>query len=581
MGIKIKNIKSDISNIIEAIRLVYKSGRSNFVIRIGLIILQSILPIASLYLIKLLIDGISVSYAQRDFIFDSRVLLYAALFSAVFLLLRANNIFTQLNDDISIQKLIDYITKLIHSKSTELDLACYDNPDYYDNFHRAKEESNYRPVQILNNLTGVIINLLSLFGVILILFSFSWVAVIIIFIAGMPSFYIKIQKSGILYRWRTKNTSIFRMADYLSNLMTNRIFAKEIRVFNLGKYFQKQFNYIRKKIVKQILKISVKRAKLDFYTIIIETTALLIIIILLINKTYSGVITIGSFVMFFEAFRRGQGYLQGIVSGFSGIHENKLFLNNLFDFLKLKPSVTSPQNPEQIPAKIKKGIKFENVSFRYPDSDRLIIENISFEVKPGEILLVRGRNGTGKTTLIKLLCRLYDCTQGAIYFEGIDIKRFSLSEFREKIGVIFQDFAMYDFSVRENIALGNITEKDNTDKIEQVSRLSCSEPVVDNLPHKYETILGKYFKDGEELSMGQWQRIAIARALFNNSQILVLDEPANWLDDEAKNIFYRNLLQIKEDRIILLISHSVNDIPESEKFYSINDKENFKKIILN
>ncbi|MFA7361282.1 MAG: ABC transporter ATP-binding protein [Candidatus Kapaibacterium sp.] len=577
MHLKFNEIKSDLYNLKEAVKFVYRSDRKLFKGRIFLILFQSTLPLALLYLLKLLVDVITGIAAKTGGYGINDIWLYAGLFCGVFLLTKLSDILKQLNDDISFQKLMDYMSVLIQKKSTELDLAFYDNPEYHDAFHRAREEVNYRPVQILNNLTGIISSSISLASITIMLIAFSSFVIAVMIIAVLPSFFLKISVHKKLYEFRKENTHLYRKAGYFFDLMVKREYAKELRVYNLADYFRKSYADLREKIVSSVSKISISRSKLNLISAVVEAAVLIGIIVMLGNDVIAGAVTVGSFVMFFEAFRRGQGYMQGIVSGVSGLYENKLFLGNLFEFLKLEPVIKSAENPQRFPEVLEKGIKFEYVSFCYPGSEkRMIVENLSFEAKSGEIFKIKGENGSGKTTLMKLLCRLYDCTKGAIFIEGIDIRDFDLKELRKNIGVIFQDFAKYDFTARENIVLGNTDDDLSTGKLEDASRLSCAEPVIEKLPSGYETMLGKYFENGEELSMGQWQRIAIARALYTDAPILILDEPTSFIDAEAENKFYENLELLKKDKIIFVISHSVNTGMENGISYSIESYKSSK-----
>jgi len=571
-------IKSDLHNISKAFSFVYKSDKKLCLARFALITLQSILPLASLYLLKLLVDSVTnSSTAQMSNNNFSGIWFYAGLFCAVFLLIRISNVLITFIDEILTQKLIDYISRLLHQKSSELDLAFYDKSEYHDTFHRAQQEAGYRPIQILNNLTGIIRDSLSLAGIVIILTTLSFWVIVIMILTALPALFVKLWKAKILFDWQNKNTSIFRKANYFSNLLTNRVYAKEIRIFNLTNYFQSQFNSIRKKLVKEILKIIKSRANFDVLSTFFEAGALFAIIILLCQKSLAGAITIGSFVMLFEAFRRGQGFIQGIVANLSGLYSNKLFLNNLFKFLELKPNINSPFKPIRFPDKIKEGIVFKDVSFSYPDSDKLVLDHFSFEAKPGNLAHIKGINGAGKTTMIKLLCRLYECTKGAIYIDGINIKDFDLFELRNNISVIFQDFVQYDFSVYQNIALGDMENENSLEKIIRAAKLSVADEVIENLPNGYDTLLGKYFEKGEELSMGQWQRMALARALTKDSQILILDEPTSWMDELAASGFYKQLSILKQNRILLLISHAKTEIVE----YENNDISNEETAYIN
>ncbi len=572
MPINSKQIKTDMANIMQATRFVYQSDKRLFMLRLFVIVMQSILPLVSLFVLKLLVDTVTGTVADKVAISD--IWLYACAFCGVFLFTRLFTIINQVSDEILTQKLIDFISNLLHKKSTELDLAYYDNAEYHDTFHRAQQEANYRPIQILDNLTGILQNSLSLAGIVVLLFTFSWLGIVIMIVAGLPSLCVKLVRSKALYNWRKKNTHLFRKANYFSMLMTNRSYAKEVRVFNLAGHFQKQFGSLRTQLVKQIKKIVTRRAKYDLISAVFEAAALLSIIYLLGTKAYTGAITLGSFVMFFEAFRRGQSFVQALVRNASLLYENKLFLTNLFEFLDLQPQIQPVAPSVPFPKQLKQGIRFENVSFKYPGSNKWALRNYHLTATPGEVTLIEGENGAGKTTLIKLLCRLYECTEGRITIEGTDIRQFDLEKLRKNISVLFQDFAQYDFTVQENILLGNIDAPADGPKIQQAAHLGCATPVIDQLPDAYNTLLGKYFEKGEELSMGQWQRVALARAIYKDTPVLVLDEPTSWVDVEATNRFKQYLSQLKKGRIVLLISHTMQkEIVKTDSFVESNHKQ--------
>lgn len=559
-------IIQDAGNIRDSLKYVYRSGKKEFISRILLIFFQSTLPLALLYFMKLLVDSISGMNLKDNPDGLNGVLVLAGLFCGVFLLIRFTDILKELNDELSSQKLRDYISNLVQEKSAALDIEYYDNPEYHDAFHRAKEEVSFRPVMVLSNLTNIISGIISLSGIIVMLVFFSKSVVLIMILAGLPALFLKFANNRNLYEWRKENTSLYRKSAYYFDVLTKREFAKELRVYNLGKYFGDLFNSIRNKIAGNIRLISVKRSKLFIVSALFETAALAGVIYLLSQKVYAGALTLGSFVMFFEAFRRGQGYVSSVVSGITGLYENKLYLSNLFDFLSLENKIVSSVNPAVFPGKITRGIRFENVSFRYPGSEKFVIENLSFEAKPGEIFRIKGENGSGKTTSMKLLCRLYDCTEGKILIDNVDIKDFDISELRENIGVIFQDFSMYDLTARENIILSSMKAKPVNGKLAKASEIGRADKVINGLKDGYDTILGKYFEHGEELSMGQWQRIALARAVYPDAGILILDEPSSWLDAGAEKEFYENLNSLDEGKIIFLISHNEMTSTESKEF---------------
>ncbi|MBK8551794.1 MAG: ABC transporter ATP-binding protein [Ignavibacteria bacterium] len=278
-----------------------------------------------------------------------------------------------------------------------------------------------------------------------------------------------------------------------------------------------------------------KQASGNIVSSFFEVGALTIAIVMLTNKFYAGETTIGGFVMFFGAVRSANTYLNGILGNVTGIYNNKLFLSNLFEFINLKPQIKQIQNAYPLP-KLTKGIRFENVSFHYEGSTKNVLENISFSIKPGETVLITGKNGAGKTTLINLLCRMYECTKGTITFDDINIRDIDIHSLHKNIGIIYQDYCKYDLTVKENIRFGDV---DMENDLESVTELSGAKVFIDEFPERYDTIVGKYFKDGEELSTGQWQKIALARAFYSDSQIIILDEPTSSIDLLAENNFLK------------------------------------------
>ncbi len=549
-----KKWKADLGNIHNSLMMMYRCDRKLFIAKILITVIQSVLPLVSLYVLKLLIDFVTVSIAGGHFR-TTEALVYVLFFCGIFLLNRLMTLAARLVNTFLTQKLSDYISNSLHQKSTELDLSYYDNSKYHDTFHRAQQEASYRPMQILDSFTSIIGSFLSLAGTVVILASFSWIVIFIMIFACLPDFIIKLYKSRKLYYWNKNHTQLFRSANYISALLTNRTSAKEIRTFGLAGYFQNKFNRLRKVIRSQIIRINMRLSALDIFAIVFETAALFFIVFMLIRGTVSGAITIGSFVMLFEAFRRGQSYMQGLIGGITGVYDNRLFIRNLFDFLKLKPNIVTPTNPKPFPQKILHGIEFRNVTFAYPDSSKNVLENFCLSVKPNSVTQIRGENGFGKTTLIKLLFRLYDCNEGGIYIDGTDIREFDLFELRKNISVIFQDFICYNFSVKENIQLGEIDTAD-IERIRQSLETSTADSFVQNLPSGYDTRLGKYFSNSEDLSMGQWQRVALARALYSNAPILVLDEPTSFMDAQSTRSFFARLDELAQNRIVLLITHS-------------------------
>jgi len=527
-------------------------------------VVQSILPLLSLILLKKLVDDITKTGVHHEGDL-ANIYFTIGLVCGVLLFTQISTVINNIVGEILGQKIIDYISSMLHKKSLELDLTYYDNPEYHDTFHRAQQEAAYRPIQILNSISDLIRNSISFIGVAIILADLSIFILLIMLLAGVPSLLIKLAKSKNYYNWNKENTSLYRMINYLSMLMTHRIYAKEIRIFNLGKYIQDKHNTIRKKLIDQITSLLSSQAKGDLVSSIFEVGALAVSIILLTNKFYTGSVTIGAFVMFFAAVRNANSFLNGILSNVTSIYRNKLFLNNLFEFIALQPLIKQADNAYILP-KLKEGIRLENVSFHYEGSTKKVLDDISLKIKPGETILITGKNGAGKTTLINVLCRMYEASSGTISFDGINIKNIDIDSLHRNIGIIYQDYCKYDLTVTDNIRFGDI---DGQHDITQVAEMSGANVFVNDFSKRYETLVGKYFKDGEELSTGQWQKIALARAFYGDSQIVILDEPTSSIDLETENNFFNQLNDQVKDKIVIIIGHKITGKIKADSYYHL------------
>jgi ATP-binding cassette, subfamily B, bacterial len=288
-------------------------------------------------------------------------------------------------------------------------------------------------------------------------------------------------------------------------------------------------------------------------------------------RALQGTITLGDLVMYYQAFQRGQGFLQNVLGSLAGLYEDNLFLTDLYEFLDLKPKVTEPQHPEPVPHPMQAGIVFDRVSFRYPGGTRDVLEDISLHLHPGEKIALVGENGSGKTTLVKLLCRLYDPDGGAISIDCVDLRQFETMALRREIGVILQDYAHYNLTAQENIWFGNVEMSLDPERVTAAAQRSGAHEVISGLKDGYETILGKLFQDGEELSIGEWQKVALARAFLRDAQVIILDEPTSAMDAKAEYEVFQKLRQLAEGRAVLLISHRFSTVRMADRIYVLEN----------
>ena len=549
-----EGVKSLLHNLGKVVRLICRSDVRLSLLHVVMLLFTSVLPLMLLYAVKYLVDAVEQLVRTPQAGIPHEIWLFVGLFCVVYLANRLFSIFDGYISGLLGEKTVNNIQRLIQKQSAEVDMAYYDTPSYYDAMYMAQQESAHRPLVLLDQLTAMVSELLTLAGVVVILCAFSVWTVPVMLLAGLPGLWVHLRRVSVLYDWRKSRIKDNRASNYHSALLTNRNFAKEIRSYGLSGFVQARFWEIRKRLFRQRRVISRKTSLFSALTACWDVVAVILILYLLLYKTWAGLLTIGGFVMYFQAFRKGGSAMQSLAASVSGIYENHLFLTNLFQFLELEHRIQSPAKPAPFPEEIREGIVFDQVSFRYPGGEERVLDGVSYSFKPHCINRISGANGMGKTTMVKLLCRLYDAEEGAIRIDGVDIRDFDVQDLRDHIAVIFQDFVGYAFTAEENITMGR-QRKGHEEVFAAAVEASGADEVVAKLPLKEKTLLGKLFEGGEELSMGQWQRIALARALYRKAPILVLDEPTSWMDVEARANFNSHLPQLCENRLVILISH--------------------------
>lgn len=540
--------------IFKALNMIRLCDRRAFWLRIVYVVIMNVLPLLNLYILKFLVDSVNTGEPSVIFGMEVSTFMWLGLFSFIFLLNRIVSVLNSVNNDIMSQRLVDYISERMQGQSARLDMAYFDNPEYHDTYHRAQQEASYRPIQILNGFMGLLGSLISIAGIMVMLATASGWIIVVMVAAVVPSFVVRVIKARQIYAFRRGNTQNYRRTSYYTALLGGRDYAKEMRTFGLAPYFRERFVKIRKELVKDLIKISQRIGFYDSVCAVVETVALFMVTMFLIVSATEGNITTGSFVVLFEAFRRGQSSLSSLVSSITGLYDNRLFIGNLFEFLDLKPSIVNAPDAKPFPKTVQ-SVEFRDISFRYPKMERDVLSHFSMTARAGEVTQIEGENGFGKTTLLKLLLRLYDTDSGAVLIDGVDVRKYDLKGLRRGIGAIFQDYVRFYCTAEENIAFGDIDHYDHK-RVEKVAGMAGVDQYIERLPKGYDTPLGRMFDGGEELSMGQWQRIALARQLYSDAPVLIFDEPTAWMDIPSRDRFYQTLEDLKkEKKVIILIKH--------------------------
>ena len=556
----------EILRIDRALRLVWQAGKGWTVGSFGVLMVQGLLPLLALYLMKLIVDAVSMAITEPD---------KTAAMHSIFLLIGMAGavalvtvFFQQVAGWIhEAQSLCvtDHVFDLLHEKSVSVDLEYYENPEYLDTLHRAQQEGPFRPTQILEGLTRVGQSGISLVAIAGLLFVFHWSIPIILLAAAVPGVLVRIRYSGKMYQWQKHHTQTERKSRYYNWMLTGDAHAKEIRLFGLAEVFIQRFSRLRHILRKEKIAMVKQRSVADLFAQFLATLLVFATFGVIAKRAVTGGITLGDMVMFFGAFQRGLGNMKDLLGGLADLYNDSLFLTNLYAFLDLTPKVTPSPEPVLVPIPIKQGIEFRNVWFRYPSGRQDVLKDISFTMDPGEVVALVGDNGSGKTTLIKLLCRLYDPTSGSIRIDNTDLKELDKASLQSQLSVIFQDYVKYFLPARENIWFGNVDCSQDSDHIMDAARKADAHEMITELPDGYDTMLGKWFEKGEELSMGQWQKIALARAFFRNAQVIILDEPASSLDVKTEYDIFNQFYRLIQGKSAILISHRLSTVRMADR----------------
>ena len=563
-------VRAAFRNVPKAMALVWASSRSATLVLAAVTLFSGLLPISQAWVARLIVDvvvtsvtkGISAEIALRS---------AAPFLLTEFVLLTLGSVLTQvrsLAEHILNARLGNTINTGIIRKSLGLDLHFFEDAAFYDKLQNARRESSWRAMSIIRTSFNLIESTITLVSFAVGLFAFSPLVALILFGATIPSFIVQTRYSKLTFRMLTWRAPEFRKMNYFEHLLTVDHSAKEIKLFGLGEPLLARYQEQFWKIAKEDEALARRRSLISTLWGFLATASYYGAYAWIVWQTVGGVITIGAMTFYLSLFRQSQGTFQALFFNTGQLYESSLFLENLFDFLALTPQMITGQG-RKVARPITQGIEFRNVSFRYPDRETYALREVSMTVLPGEKIALVGGNGAGKTTLIKLLTRLYDPDEGQILLDGVDLREYDLDDLRQCIGVIFQDFVRYQVSARENIGFGQIDEMANETRIHSTAERGGADEVVAQLPKGYDTILGRWFEKGAELSGGQWQKIALGRAFMRESEVLVLDEPTSALDAEREYEIFQRFRELTAGRIAFLISHRFSTVRMADRIVVI------------
>jgi ATP-binding cassette, subfamily B, bacterial len=545
---------------------IWKAGRTIALVNLILKVFLAALPILVLFITKQLIDLITHTKAiNQDAII--RTIIWMLAIQII------NALVTQLSSYFSTQQqqlVTDYLSKTVIKKAIEVELEFYENPEYHNTLHLAQHQALYKAPAVVNTISQLVESTFSIIVLSALFFTLGWMYAFALIIIAIPIIAIRWYNGKSTYLLEKESTVLERQSGYLNLTLTTEINAKEVRAFGFGPSFLHRFIEIRELLFLEKKKLNRKQSSAGFFAQVVEIIMICLIYLRLALQTLAGAITIGSFILYFQAFQRLQSALKTWLQTLVQLYQSQLFLGDIFAFLDLPPTRTKRITLNDATKKEWETLSVKNLSFTYPNTEKAILHNLTFSCETGKIIAFVGENGSGKSTLVKLLCRLYDVEEGEITFGTVNIKEIEETNLRENISVVFQDFGKYYISISENIRLG-FGEKSDSERITQSAISAGAHNFIQAMPLGYKTILGRSFINSEELSGGQWQKLAIARAFYRSSKILILDEPTSHIDPVAEYELFKEIKEKFKDKIVVLITHRLHNLKIADYIYVMSE----------
>jgi ATP-binding cassette subfamily B protein len=560
---------SALRNVPAVLKIVWDSGPA--VVIFGLVsrLFSSILPVVLLWITKLIIDGIVHAVSTHQPVSGRFWWLVAAEFGLAVLtsiLLRA----IDYSDSLLADKYTRHVSTQVMSHAADLDLIAYEDPVFYDRLERARVQATDRlgMIQAIGRLVQQAITTVTL-SISIMLFS-PWLMLLLV--AGVvPAFIGESHFAFLGYAKNFRQTPIRRQLDYLRVLAGSKEAAKELKLFGLKDFLRDRFTHLSDEIYTENVALSRRKLVAGALLSVIGTMGYYSAYVFVIWRTVQGALTIGTLTFLAGAIQQASSNIQQIFSTLAGIADQALFLTDLLAFFDMKATIRSQPNALPAPRPIQRGFEFRNVSFHYPGSSRLVLNRLNFHLHPGERVALIGENGQGKTTIVKLITRLYDPSEGQILLDGIDLREYDLDDLHREMGVIFQDFMRYEMTARENIAIGLVDEINNLELLRAAAGKSMADDVIGRLPQNYEQMLGRRFEQGVDLSGGEWQKVALARAYLRDAQLLILDEPTAALDAPSEFEVFRRFSELTTGKTALFISHRFSTVRMADRIVVLDN----------
>jgi ATP-binding cassette, subfamily B, bacterial len=557
------------------VRLVWVATPMALLVSLALTLTSALIPATQIYISKLIVDRVVALVgegAPMALIVQSLSPLVVAGFG--FLLLQA--ILQQLDaytTQVMSDRFLLFANTQLLQQATRLDLAHYESSEFHDIMERAQQSGSNYPMRVMRLLLQLLGQVTRLVGLLALLLRFNPLVFVLLLLSALPTFWVSVRFSERRFWMTRRQTPSRRLADYFGKVLTEPAFVKEVRLFNLGDYLADQYHDIRAEFNRESQVLARRQGLAQVTLEIISAVGFYGAYALVLWETVRGLVTIGDLTLYAGTFQQAQAATTGILTTTATLYEFNLYVSQYFEFIDLAPQVISPSRPKPFPEPIREGLVLQDVYFTYPGSEKPTLKNINLTVGPQECIALVGLNGSGKTTLLKLLTRLYDVDRGLIALDDIPLSAFDLKDLRRNIGVLFQDFARYALSVKDNIGFGNLPARGDEYQVTQAAIDAGATDVIEGLGKGYETVLGKMFDGGVDLSGGQWQKIGLARAFMSQAQVLILDEPTAAVDALAEHDLFERFRQLTQGKMTFLVSHRFSTVRMADRIVVLEQGE--------
>ena len=565
---RLRDFVSQLTYFPQTLRLIWAANRKLTLVWGILLVVQGLLPAGMVWLTRLLVDSMAAAIGTGVSTENLRPVVFQACLMGGIIALTSilQSIMTWVRTAQS-EQTADHLSELIHQQMISIDLSFYERPEYLDRLHQVSNDMKNRPLALLESIGGLIQSGITLLAMGAILVPYGLWLPFILLGSTLPAFYVLLRANRKFHAWWVQSTTDRRWADYYDSVLTEDIYAEELRLFDFGPNFKRIYQHLRSTLRKDKLELIKKQGLARLWASVFGLIVSGGTMAWMVWRAFLGQVTLGDLALFYQIFNKGQTLLATFLGNIGNVFNSTLFLSKLFEFLALKPQITDPEEPEPSISRLKDGIRFSNVTFRYPGSKKAALDNFSCSFPAGKTIAIVGANGAGKTTLMKLLCRFYDPESGSINIDGQDLRRFSVTKLRRMIGAIFQFPVVHVATASENIAIGDLHTGKNDSEVEMAARQAGAHEFIEKLPDGYNTLLNKYFPNGVNISGGEQQRLSLARAYVRNSPIMILDEPTSLMDSWGVIDWFDRFRKLASRRVSIIITHSLTIAKNADLIY--------------